>query len=103
MSTPNQRRPLVALALLPASLISLSVHAQDGTATLEEIFVTAQKREQSLQDVPISMTAMGPGELAAGGYHQLRDVQFSVPNLVFGSNQAQSETFIGVRGVGDFA
>ena len=50
----RMHRALCAAAIAGAALPSL---AQQGQ--LEEVVVTAQKREQSIQDVPISMTAVG--------------------------------------------
>ena len=45
------QRPLCAAITLFGSCLTLSVHAE--TKVLEEIIVTSQKREQSLQDVPM--------------------------------------------------
>ncbi|MGX4675638.1 TonB-dependent receptor domain-containing protein [SAR92 clade bacterium H246] len=66
---------------------------------LDEILVTAQKREQSLQDVPLAITAFDAGVLAAKGIDSAADLQFSVPGLtvggtIFGSAKAT------LRGVG---
>lgn len=54
---------------------------RSAPAALEEIVVTAQRREESLQDTPISIAALGPDELAVGGIDGLADIGASVPSL----------------------
>ena len=56
-------RGIVAAAVSAASIAS----AQNETGGLEEVTVTAQRREQSLQDVPIAITALSGDQLAAKG------------------------------------
>ena len=50
-------------------------------AVLEEVIVTAQKREQSLQDVGISVTAFSGGQLNALGFRNTTDIVLQVPGL----------------------
>jgi iron complex outermembrane receptor protein len=50
--------------------------------TLEEIVVTAQKREQSAQDVPISITALSGGQLAVLGMTNAKDIAEQVPGVI---------------------
>lgn len=64
---------------------------------LEEIVVTAQKREERLQDVPISITALSGDTLQQKNYTSLSDIAGSAPNLQFGGG-ASAQVFI--RGVG---
>ncbi len=49
---------------------------------LEEIIVTAQKREQSLQDTPISLTAIGSSALEAMRFTDISDLSGNVPNMM---------------------
>lgn len=65
--------------------------AEDEEYPLEEIIVTATKREKSLQDVAISMSVMGAEELAKTGSVRLDDVTEFVPNVTL--NQAQTLAF----------
>ena len=60
----------------PAEALSSSEPAQ-----LEEIVVTAQKRSQSLQEVPISVTALDGGFIRETGAADLADVALYVPNV----------------------
>lgn len=48
---------------------------------LEEIVVTAQRREEKLQEVPISITALTETDLELAGVRDLADIGFLVPNL----------------------
>lgn len=70
--------------------------AEDGTA-LEEIVVTAQKREQSLQDVPISVAAVSGELLVEQGIHRLQDLQTQVSN--FSMTETAIGTNIAIRGI----
>ncbi len=55
--------------------------ARKAPITLEEIVVTAQKRKQSLADVPISVTALGGEKLADAGIENLTDLSEYAPNF----------------------
>jgi iron complex outermembrane recepter protein len=55
-----------------------------GTGSLEEVLVTATKRSQSIQDVPVSITALSSRDLEAMGAQQFFDYGTSIPNLSFG-------------------
>lgn len=67
------------------------------TAAGSEIVVTALKREQNINDVPASLTALGAGDLAASGITSSFDLQQRVPGLAisFGNR----ETNVAIRGV----
>ena len=67
-------------------------------AELEEIIVTAQKRAESLQDVPISMSALDGQKLEEVGIHSFQELTAYVPNLSITENAVN--TIIGMRGVG---
>ena len=52
------------------------------TQTLEEVVVTAQIREQSLQDVPISVSAIAGEDIADRSVDNLQSLSASVPNFM---------------------
>ena len=68
---------------------------------LEEIVVTAQRREQNLQDVPISVTAVTGEQILRGGFSDMEDMSIFVPSL------HMRDTFTGqvlmIRGIGTTA
>ena len=66
---------------------------------LDEIVVTAEKREQSLQDVPMAIEALGSEQIEQVGYEDIGDLQFTVPSMVVGGD-GKSRPFIFIRGVG---
>ncbi len=80
-------------AVLVASLVS----SQAAHAQLEEIIVTAQKRPQSLQDVPISISVVSGQLIADRSIDSLATLSQSVPNLFITENQIDST--ISIRGV----
>ena len=84
----------VALALGAAP----AAHAQDDEPGLEEIVVTAAYRAQSLQDVPVSISAVTGERLVATGFQKAEDIQFLVPN--FNINETGIATNIFIRGIG---
>ena len=68
---------------------------------LEEVIVTAQKKAESLQDTPISLTAFGEERLEIDGISNLGDIGSKVPSLTiepFPINNATLRIFI--RGIG---
>ena len=80
------RRSLPVAAMSLAALLAQSGTAQqsaddDGQLTLEEIVVTAQKRSQSIQEVPVAMTAFGGDALEDNGAVNLEDLSGIAPNV----------------------
>jgi iron complex outermembrane receptor protein len=92
------------LALAIASLAySASVFSMEqdpeGNKGLETITVTAQKREQSIQEVPLSVSAFFSDKLANMHVNDIGDLQSSVPNLTVHQGDAQNAV-VYIRGVG---
>lgn len=86
-----------AFVLLPIALVSGDLLAQ--TRDLEEIVVTASRREQSLQDVPASVAVFDPEDYSLGGLNTLTDVIRYVPGVNFNNNGAPGQGSITIRGV----
>ena len=82
-----------------ASLNPISVLAQeDDKLVLEEIVVTAQRREQSLQEVPVSVEVFGGTEVRRQGWRDMDDLaNFSPTVLILPRVQDQD---ISIRGFG---
>jgi iron complex outermembrane receptor protein len=72
------RSPVTAAVLL--ALGNPAVHAQDTTA-LDEVIVTAQKRAENLQDVPISIQALGTEDLEELHVNNFRDYVQMLPSV----------------------
>src|SRR5687768_10637772 len=65
---------------------------------LEEIVVTAEKRANNIQDIPIAVTAMSGEDLASRGIGDIEALAPSLPNVNFGRNLGFAR--IAIRGVG---
>ena len=89
---------LLAKALpIAAVFASCAAHA----AVLEEIVVTAQKREQNLQDVGVSVTAFTGDQIARLGFTNSTDVIAQTPGLSFGTPTGEgNNASLTLRGVG---
>ncbi len=75
--------------------------AQDGQASsVDDIIVTAQKREQSLQDVPIVVTSLSAEALENAGVRDIKDLQILTPGLTVTSTTSEASTTARIRGVG---
>lgn len=68
--------------------------------TIDVVTVTAQQREQSAQDVPISLGAYGADELLAAGVRDIKDLISIAPGLMVTSTQAETITTARIRGIG---
>ncbi len=91
-----------ALSLVSAGLVS-GAYAQDtgAAAGKEEVIVTAQKRSQALQDVPVSVTAISGETIARAAITNVQDLQVSTPGLgVVSTNRPGTGTGVRLRGVG---
>jgi iron complex outermembrane recepter protein len=76
--------------------------ASDETTSLGEIVVTAQRREERLQDVPIAVTALGTADIERKQIRDTLDLIQHVPNLIGNNNVGlgSSNTYY-IRGVGN--
>lgn len=94
------RRLLCSTIALSAIGGFATVHAQEGR-TLEEVVVTAQKRAESLQEVPIAVTAVTGDAIAEQGITNISGLQHSIPNVQINTfaNSPDSAVFT-IRGVG---
>lgn len=71
---------------------------EDETFSLPVVVVSAQKRSESLQDVPIAVTAIGSGELEAKGMATTEDIAALTPGLTY--SQVAGSAAPRIRGIG---
>ena len=83
-------------ALTGCMMVAANVTAQENV--LEEIIVTAEKREASIQDTALAITAVSGDLLENGGLDEIEDLSLDVPSLVF--SRAGGEAQLYIRGVG---
>ena len=91
----------LTISLVIAIPISFSVSAQDSTPTLgiEEIIVTARKKDESIQDVPMAVTAITE-QLRESSVRRIEDIQAFAPNLFINRTPGiASGAAITIRGV----
>lgn len=81
------------------SVAVLASGAAADTTVLEEVVVTAQKREQSLQDVPIALNAFNAEFLRTTGAQNLDDLQQFTPGLQ-ATNLGVTQPTFSIRGIG---
>jgi outer membrane receptor protein involved in Fe transport len=96
ISSKSILKPMAAAFVLASVTQPTLLIAQE--LVLEEVIVTAQMRAESLQDVPISVSAVSGTKMMEAGIDKIEDLQAYVPNLTM------SETGIGtniyIRGIG---
>jgi len=94
------KKSKICLALLATTTLSSSftVVADDETKGLERITVTAQKRVQSLQEIPNSITAMSGEDLVEQQATDLLDLSESLPNVHLTETSSSKRIFM--RGIG---
>lgn len=97
MTTPQITKSLLAVAVAGALSASPIVLAQ--SSLLEEVTVTAQKREQNAQDVGISITAYTSEQLDQLGFTKSSDIARFTPGVHVGGNLAGQNLQFTIRGV----
>jgi len=75
-----------------------SAYAQEGF--LEEIIVTAQKREESVQDIPVAVSVLDSGAIESAHAVGLEDLQQLVPSVSFRKGNTNRNSTVVVRGIG---
>ena len=91
-----KKTPLITFALLG---MALAIQQATAASILEEVIVTAQKREQSLQDVPIAITAFTGAQMSALGITKSVDIAAFSPGVHISGNLAGQNTQFSIRGV----
>jgi len=91
---------LVGLVQAPLALAQDSGAGEEESSTLDKIVVTAQKREEALQDVPVVVTALSEQALEENGVRDIKDLQHVVPGLTVTSTQSEAQTTARIRGIG---
>ena len=87
------------LAVVGSIFMVSSLYAQ---ATIEEVIVTAQRTEQSLQDVPIAVSAFTDEMLTERQIEVASDIQLQVPGVSYSANSFGGGGFA-IRGIANFA
>lgn len=94
MVIPKFRPKALAAAVIAASVGSTGAHAN----VIEEIVVTATKRQQSVQDVAISVSALSGEQIDALGLSDMQDITQQMPNMQLSAWSPQL-TIFNLRGV----
>lgn len=94
---PTQDQPAPAA---PGTAPSDPAAAASDSGDVSEIIVTAQKREQNLQDVPVVVSVLNQKQLEAAGVRDIKDLQTITPGLNVTSSTSPAQTSVRIRGVG---
>lgn len=99
----NTRKPLFtavsAITLAAGStLFSLPVGAQDAATVLEEVLVTARKRQESLQDIPVAVSALSAQDLQDLALQDLDDIAKVTAGLLFDNDFSRTANRPVIRG-----
>ncbi|MEE4350640.1 MAG: TonB-dependent receptor [Pacificimonas sp.] len=108
MKSLRARSALVATVSFAALTVSGQAHAQDADDTVSpggipEIVVTAQRRAESLQDVPVAVSAFSEQALEQQQIENTQDLQFALPNTTFAKSNFGTGANITIRGIGSAA
>ena len=102
MNNKMPRRNKLALAILMSPVMGVSVvpaYAQSGV--LEEVVVVARKREESLQDTPVAVSAFNSDQMRAAQINNIADLSQQVPGL--SNKDGDKVSGLTIRGVGSRA
>lgn len=88
---------VLAMAAMPAAAQSVS---DAHTATVQDIVVTAQRREQASQDVGVALTVIGGKDLDEKGVSVINDIENVVPNMEVDSQFGSGQPSFRIRGIG---
>ena len=80
--------------------ITNNISAQEGELVFEEVIVTAEKRDESLQTVSQAVTAITDSEIEAKNINSFVDLSSIVPGVTVAKNEGY-KTVISIRGVGN--
>ncbi len=91
--------PPAALACIALIAPNHAAFAQERSAGLEEIVVTARKRDESIQDAPLTIQAFTAEQIEERGAQSLADLAKYVPGLTFTSGSSRAASDFSIRGM----
>ncbi|MBL8266874.1 TonB-dependent receptor [Steroidobacter sp.] len=89
--------PMVSLAI--AAPVNAQAQSTESAESIEQVIVTARKRDESLLDVPISISAVTEDMMARNSMRSVADVAPTVPGLNVNSDSV-GRAFVSIRGIG---
>jgi iron complex outermembrane receptor protein len=89
-----------AIACTLASVASSAIAQEKSAQPSFEVIVTAQKREQNLQDVPVVVTTVSEQLLHDTGVKDIKDLTVLTPGLLVTSSSSEASTTARIRGIG---
>lgn len=92
------RRSILHSGVWVAGVVLAGQAVAEGT--LEEVIVTAEKRAESIQDVPIAVTAYDQSDLDAKLINDAMNLQFNVPNMMTSRYNFSGGGEVQLRGIG---
>jgi outer membrane receptor protein involved in Fe transport len=103
MRSTHRLRTAASAAVLIALAAGAAAHAQEAQTdelTIDALIVTAQKREQNLQDVPVVVTTLPEKLLRNSGVRDIKDLTLLTAGLIVTSTTSEASTTARIRGVG---
>lgn len=101
MQNQYHKSKLFCVTAIAASVAAISVSAANDRPMLEEIIITAEKREASVQDTSLAITAMGSDQLKDLNIYTQQDIANFTPNMSYQESAGGGEgNRIYIRGVG---
>lgn len=106
MKQPKFQKSMIAAAVAtllgsPVALAQQNEEAEVDEGKLERIEVTARRTNESLQEVPVAVSAFGEGDLEREGIEDITELQYKMPNTTFQVSRGTNSTLTAyIRGVG---
>ena len=98
---------LLCCASAPVLLLAMSAPAfaqtQSNSISLEEVVVTAQKRQENVQNVPLAVSVVTARQLESAGIKEFTDVSRVAPSLTIRQADQPINASVALRGIGTFA
>lgn len=89
-----------AAASAAASAADSPAASQSAQGGLEEITVTARRRSESLQTVPVAVTVMSGAQAAAQNLFNIQDMSAEIPSVEFRTGASNKDRDVFIRGIG---
>lgn len=89
----------LSLAISAISVALGNVAQAADEFSLEEVVVTAQKRSESMQEVPVAVSAIGSNDIEALGWDNPTDVASQVPNMQVSAPLGEAQPIFAIRGI----